>query len=94
MGEEAMMGRPLSEVYLTDLPITFELVELDQDTKVVALVVQAGFGPPGSGRAETYVPIRIMLTAESQQALLEDLQKLEALLLKARSDNTTPHSVQ
>lgn len=91
MGEEEVTGRPFSELYLTDRPIRFEI---DRDTGLATLVVQAGFGPPGFGKASIYMPIRIVLAEESARALLADLHELEETLLKAKRGTAKPDFLQ
>jgi len=82
--------------FITDQPVQFEL---DPDTGLASLVIQASFsqmaGPANqAGGATIHMPVSVMLTPESAQALLADLPKLEAFLKRASEAPPKPRSVQ
>lgn len=77
-------------VFLTDKPIEFSF---DPETGLVALVFECGFGQPGNP-VTSYMPVTILLTPVSAQALQNDLPKLEAILERAKEGITKPDFLQ
>jgi hypothetical protein len=72
-----------------DSRITFSF---DPDTGLLTLEAEASWASPG--QQDFRMPYGIYLTPETSRMLLEDLPKLEALLVRAKEGPTKPDFLQ
>jgi|HubBroStandDraft_6_1064221.scaffolds.fasta_scaffold257441_2 hypothetical protein len=78
--------------YLTDKSLKFGI---GQDTGLAELIIEAGYNQADAPDAtQIYLPVRVLLTPEAAQKLLDDLPKLRDVLERAAKGPPMPDFVQ